>query len=128
VSDFDLAAIWRGALGVLMFFAPAYVLAKILAAGSDDSLAWMLLVVALIFGTTFGGYVGARERPRAPLTHGALSAAAGLGAVLVVALFLQAFAGNLSLGATITALVIWQLGTALGSLGALLAVKGMRPQ
>ena len=60
----DLVAVRRGALGVLMFVGPAYVLAKVLARGSDDSLAWLVLVAGLLFGTMFGGYAGARDRFR----------------------------------------------------------------
>ena len=123
----DLVAVRRGALGVLMFVGPAYVLAKVLARGSDDSLAWLVLVAGLLFGTMFGGYAGARDPPPTPVAHGAASAALGLGAVLIAALTVQAATGKLSLSATITALVMLQIGTALGCLGGLLGGKGYRP-
>lgn len=127
MTNLDLPAVRRGALGVLMFVAPAYILAKLLSGGTDDSFAWMLLLAALVFGTAFGGYVSARERPPTPMTHGAFAAGCGLGIVLVAALLAQALRGHLTLGAALIALVLLQLGTALGCLGGLLAAKGVRP-
>ena len=125
--ELDRTAVRRGALGVLMFVAPAYVIAEVAAAGDDSSPAWLLLAAALLFGATFGGYAGARDRPATPLAHGAVSAGGGLSIVLVAALFVQAVRGNLTLNAAFTALVILQIGTGLGCLGGLLASKGMRP-
>ncbi len=90
VATIDYVAVRRGALGVLMFVGPTYVAARVLARGSDDSLAWLVLVGGLLFGATFGGYAGARDRPAMPVVHGGASAAAGMGAVLVAALALQA--------------------------------------
>jgi len=127
VAGLDYVAVRRGALGVLMFVGPAYVIARLLARGSDDSLAWLILVGALLFGATFGGYAGARDRPPMPVAHGAASAAAGLGAILIAALTFQAFAGDLSLSAALTALAMLQIGTALGCIGGLLGGKGYRP-
>lgn len=126
-AGLDFVAVRRGALGVLMFVGPAYVIARVLARGSDDSLAWLVLVAGLLFGATFGGYAGARDRPPTPVSHGAASAAAGLGAILVIALAVQAFAGDLSLSIALTALLILQIGTALGCLGGLLGGKGYHP-
>lgn len=128
VKDLDLLQIRRGALGVLMFVAPAYVLVQILAGGDELSGWWLVLAAALLFGATFGGYAGARDRPPTPITHGALSAAAGLAALFVVSLSIQAVRGRLTLGAALTSLVILQIGTALGCLGGLLADKGYRPR
>lgn len=124
MNQFDTIAIRRGALGVLMFVAPAYVLVQILASGNDDSSWWLVLAAALLFGSTFGGYAGARDRPSTPITHGALSALFGLGALFVIALLIQALRGHLTLGAALTALVILQIGTALGCLGGFIATKG----
>jgi hypothetical protein len=126
-ANLDRVAVRRGALGVLMFVGPAYVFAKILSAGSDDSLAWLILVGGLFFGATFGGYAGARDRPPSPISHAALSAASGLSIVLVAALLVQAVQGDLGLAVILFAVVILQTGTALGCLGGLLASKGVRP-
>jgi hypothetical protein len=125
--DLDRVAVRRGALGVLMFVAPAYVIAEVAAAGDDSSPVWLLLAAALLFGATFGGYAGARDRPPTPMTHGAISAGGGLSIVFVAALIVQAFRGHLTLTAALTALVMLQIGTALGCLGGLLADRGMRP-
>ncbi len=121
--ELDRIAVRRGALGVLMFVAPAYVIAEVAAAGDDSSPAWLLLAAALLFGATFGGYAGARDRPAALIAHGAASAGFGLGTVLVAALVVQALRGDLTLPATLTALVILQIGIALGCLGAVVADK-----
>ncbi len=90
----DRVAVRRGALGVLMFVAPAYVITQVGARG-DDSAWWLVLAAALLFGATFSGYAGARDRPPTPMTHGALSAAGGLGIVLIGGLLVQAIAGGL---------------------------------
>lgn len=124
----DPVAVRRGAVGVLMFVAPAYVIAEVAAAGNATSPAWLLLAAALLFGATFGGYAGARDRPSTPMTHGAASAGIGLGVVFVVALLVQALRGHLTLNAALTAVVMVQIGVALGCLGGLLAAKGMRPR
>ncbi len=128
LANIDRFAVRRGALGVLMFVAPAYVLVQVMAAGNKDSSAWLLLVAALLFGATFGGYAGARDRPPTPMAHGALSAGLGLALLFVVALSVQLLRGHLTLGASLTALVMLQIGTALGCLGGLLAEKGYRPK
>jgi hypothetical protein len=114
----------RGALGVLMFVAPTYAIA--LALKNTDSSFWLVFVAALFFGSSFGGYAAARDRPPNPISHGAVAAAAGLGVVLLAALVFQAVQGDLTLGATLTALAILQIGTALGCLGGLLASRGYR--
>ena len=115
----DRVAVFRGALGVLMFVAPGYAIAR---AGW-----WVVLVAALLFGSTFGGYAAARDRPATPVTHAAVAAALGLTAVFTVALIVQALQGDLTLAAAITSVVIVQVGTGLGCLGGLLAEKGYRP-
>jgi hypothetical protein len=123
----DAVAVRRGALGVLMFFAPAYVIVQVWAAGDANSYAWLLLAAALLFGATFGGYAGARNRPATPITHAAASAAAGLFVALSAGLLVQAVRGHLTLAGTLTALVILQIGTVFGCLGGVLAAKGFRP-
>lgn len=128
VDTLDRVAVRRGALGVLMFVAPTYVFAKILSAGSDDSFAWLILMGGLLFGATFGGYAGARDRPSSPISHGALSAAGGLSIVLLCGLLVQALQGELGLAVILFAVVILQIGTALGCLGGLLAARGVRPK
>lgn len=120
----DWAAVRRGALGVLMFVAPAYVLVQVLAAGDRDSPVWLLLAGALLFGATFGGYAGARDRPPTPIMHGALASGLGLAALFVIALSIQLARGRLTLAAALTALVMLQIGTALGCLGGVVAEKG----
>jgi hypothetical protein len=117
----DVVAVRRGALGVLMFVAPAYVIAAVAASGDNGSSAWLLLVAAILFGSTFGGFAGARDRPATPIFHGAVSAACGLGVVFAAALVVQAVQGDLTLAAALTALVILQIGTGLGMLGGKLA-------
>ena len=124
MDNIDTVAVRRGALGVLMFVAPAYVLVQILASGDGDSPWWLVLAAALLFGATFGGYAGARDRPPTPITHGALSAGFGLGALLAVALVIQLLRGHLSLASSLTALVMLQIGTAMGCLGGYVASKG----
>ena len=126
-STLDYNAVRRGALGVLMFVGPAYVIAKVLSRGSDDSLAWLILVFGLLFGATFGGYVGAHDRPPTPIAHGAASAAGGMGAILIAALLVQGVAGHLTLSAFLTAVVMLQIGVALGCVGGALGGKGYRP-
>lgn len=126
--NLDLVAVRRGALGVLMFVAPVYVLVQILAAGDELSSWWLVLAAALLFGATFGGYVGARERPPTPMTHGAAAAGSGLAALFVVVLSIQLARGRLTLSSTLTALVMLQIGVGLGCLGGLLAAKGYRPK
>ncbi len=126
-NRFDWVAVRRGALGVLMFVGPIFVLAKVLSAGSDDSLAWLILIGGLFFGATFGGYAGARDRPPSPISHAAVSAAGGLSIVLLAALLVQALQGDLGLTVILFALVILQIGTALGCLGGAVAAKGFRP-
>jgi hypothetical protein len=128
MKDLDKIAVRRGALGVLMFVAPAYVLVQILASGNKDSSAWLLLAGALLFGSTFGGYAGARDRPPTPITHGAVSAALGLAVLFAIALTVQLLRGHLTLTAALTSVVMLQIGTALGCLGGLLAAKGARLQ
>ncbi len=122
-DSLDLVAVRRGALGVLMFVAPAYVIAAVAAAGDGSSSAWLLVAAAILFGSTFGGFAGARDRPATPIFHGAVSAATGLGVVFVTALTVQAVQGDLTLAASLTALVILQIGTGLGMLGGKLAAK-----
>lgn len=117
----------RGVIGVLMFVAPAYVVARV-AGGDAVSSWWLVLAAALLFGATFGGYAGARDRPPTPIVHGAVSAAAGLGIVFGAALIVQALQGDLTLTAALTALVMLQIGTVFGCLGGLLADKGFRPK
>jgi hypothetical protein len=112
----------RGAVGVLMFVAPAYAIA--LALRDTDSSIWLLFLFALFFGSSFGGYAAARDRPPNPLAHAAVAAACGLGIVIAGALLFQAFQGDLTLAATLTALVILQIGVALGCLGGVVASKG----
>lgn len=124
VNGVDYIAVRRGALGVLMFVAPAYVLVQILASGDELSSWWLVLAAALLFGATFGGYAGARDRPATPITHGALSALFGLGALFAVALTIQLIRGHLTLASSLTALVMLQIGTALGCLGGWVATKG----
>lgn len=128
LSDLDRSAVRRGAAGVLMFVAPAYIIAKVAAANDGDSTWWMLLVIALLFGSMFGGYAGARDRPPLPIMHGAVSAGGGLFIVLSAALVVQLLTGDLSLTITLTAIVILQIGIGLGCLGGLLAAKGYRPK
>jgi hypothetical protein len=118
-------AVRRGAIGVLMFVAPAYAIA--LALRNTDSSFWLVFVLALFFGSSFGGYAAARDRPANPIVHAAIAAAAGLGVVIAGALLFQAAQGDLSLAATLTALVILQIGVAFGCLGGLLAARGYRP-
>jgi len=113
----DHVAVRRGALGVVMFVAPAYVIVLVAAAGDESSGAWLLLAAALLFGATFGGYAGARDRPPTPIAHGAASAGIGLAFVLVAALIVQTVRGDLTLTAALTALVILQIGIGLGCLG-----------
>lgn len=127
LSRFDKVAVRSGALGVLMFVLPAYVLVKALAGNNGESKAWLVFLAALIFGSAFGGYVGARENPPTPIAHGALSAFCGLGLTLVLALALQLVQGDLDLTAALIALVILYFGVAFGCLGGLLAAKGYRP-
>ncbi|MBA2608089.1 MAG: hypothetical protein H0U92_04075 [Actinobacteria bacterium] len=123
----DRVAVRRGAAGVLMFVVPAYVIAAVAASGDSASPAWLLLAAALLFGATFGGYVGARDRPATPMAHGAASAGFGLGVVFVGAFAVQLIRGHLTLNAVLTAIVMLQIGVALGCLGGVLAAKGMRP-
>jgi hypothetical protein len=120
----DLVAVRRGALGVLMFVAPAYAIA--LALRNTDSSIWLVFVAALFFGSAFGGYAAARDRPPTPISHAAVAAASGLAIVIAGALLFQAFQGDLTLPATLTALVILQIGTAFGCVGGALASKGYR--
>ncbi len=122
----DAVAVRRGALGVLMFVAPAYAIA--LALRNTDSSFWLVFVAALFFGSSFGGYAAARDRPPNPFWHAAIAAGSGLGVVLVGALLFQAVQGDLSLAAVLTALVILQIGIGFGCLGGLLAEKGFRPK
>lgn len=109
-----------------MFVAPIVALTIALAGGDESSSAWLLVAVAVLFAATFGGYVAAHERPPTPMAHGAAAAAAGLGLCFLFALGVQLAQGDLTLAATFTALVFVQIGAALGCLGALLAVKGLR--
>ena len=113
----------RGVLGVLMFVAPAYVIAVVAASGDDDSWSWLIIMAALLFGSTFGGYAAARDRPPTPVSHGAVAAAGGLSIVFAAALIVQAVQGDLTLTVVLFALVMLQIGTALGCLGGLLAAK-----
>ena len=128
MSNIDVAAVRRGAIGVLMFVLPVYVLVVIFATGDDNSLWWAAFTLALLFGSSFGGYAGARDRPPTPITHGALSVLVGLGAALAFGLLIQLVQGELGFTTLLTALVFLQIGTALGCLGALLAAKGARPR
>ena len=121
----DLVAVRRGALGVLMFVAPAYAIA--LAFRSKDSSAWLIFLAALLFGSSFGGYAAARDRPPNPISHAAAAAGCGLGVVIFGGLLFQAIKGDLTLPATLTGLVILQIGIGLGCLGGLLAARGYRP-
>ena len=121
----DLLAVRRGALGVLMFVAPAYAIA--LAFRDRDSSVWLIFLAALLFGSSFGGYAAARDRPANPLSHAAVASGCGLGVVFAGALLFQAFKGDLTLAASLTALVILQIGIAMGCLGGLLAARGYRP-
>ena len=120
----DRLAVRRGALGVLMFVAPAYAIA--LAFRSKESFIWLLFVAALFFGSSFGGYAAARDRPPNPIAHAAAAAAAGLGVVFAGGLLFQALKGDLTLAASLTALVIFQIGISMGCLGGLLAARGYR--
>lgn len=122
----DRVAVFRGAMGVLMFVAPAYAIA--LAFRDLDSWFWMVFVAALLFGSAFGGYAAARDRPPTPISHGAAGAALGLGVVLLAALLVQTLQGDLTITGVLTSLVILQIGTGLGCLGGLLAEKGFRPR
>ena len=108
-----------------MFVAPAYAIA--LAIRDKDSSAWLLFLAALFFGSMFGGYAAARDRPANPIAHAAAAAAGGLAVVIVGALLFQAVKGDLTLAATLTSLVFLQIGTAFGCLGGLLAARGYRP-
>lgn len=122
----DRAAVGRGALGVVMFVAPVVALTIALAGGDESSSAWLLVAVAVLFGTTFGGYVAAHDRPAMPMAHGATAAAVGLAVCFALALSVQLAQGDLTLAAAFTAVVFVQIGAALGCLGALLAIKGLR--
>ncbi|HVE93837.1 MAG TPA: hypothetical protein VNB24_02875 [Acidimicrobiales bacterium] len=126
LATLDRAAVGRGALGVVMFVAPVVALTIALAGGDESSSAWLLVAAAVLFAATFGGYVAAHDRPVTPMAHGAAAAAVGLSVCFVVALAVQAAQGDLTLAATFTAVVFVQIGAALGCLGALLAVKGLR--
>ena len=108
-----------------MFVAPAYAIA--LAFRDRDSWFWLVFVGALFFGSTFGGYAAARDRPPTPVSHAAVAAALGLGAVILTALVVQTLQGDLTLAAALTAVVFLQIGIGLGCLGGLLAAKGYRP-
>jgi hypothetical protein len=112
-------------MGVLMFVAPAYAIA--LALRNPDSSFWLVFLAALFFGSAFGGYAAARDRPPNPIAHAAAAAAGGLGIVIIGALLFRAVQGELTLPATLTALVFLQIGTAMGCLGGLLAARGYRP-
>ena len=114
-------------MGVLMFVAPAYVIARVGAWDSDDSTWWLLLVAALLFGSSFGGYAAARDRPPTPISHAAVASACGLGIVFGVALLVQFLLGDLTLASVLTSIVYIQIGVGLGCLGGLLAAKGYRP-
>lgn len=106
-----------------MFVAPAYAVA--LAFRNSDSSVWLLFLVALLFGSSFGGYAAARDlTTKNPLSHGAVAAGCGLGIVIAGALLFQAIQGDLTLAASLTALVFLQIGIGLGCLGGLLASKG----
>ena len=107
-----------------MFVAPAYAIA--LAFRNRDSSMWLVFVAALFFGSSFGGYAAARDRPPSPIWHAAIAAASGLAIVIVGALLFQAVQGDLSLPAALTALVFLQVGVGFGCLGGLLATKGYR--
>jgi hypothetical protein len=107
-----------------MFVAPAYAIA--LAFRSQDSSVWLVFLAALFFGSCFGGYAAARDRPANPISHAAAASACGLAVVIVGALAFQALQGDLTLPATLTALVFLQIGVALGCLGGLLAARGYR--
>ena len=124
--ELDRVAVRRGALGVIMFVAPAYVIARVGAAGDDASSWWLLIAFAILFGATFGGFAAAHHGPPTPVSHAAVATASGLGIVLGVALLVQLALGDLTLAATLTALVILQIGTALGCLGGLLAARWAR--
>lgn len=112
-------------MGVLMFVAPAYAIA--LALRNTDSSFWLVFIAALFFGSSFGGYAAARDKPANPIVHAAVAAGAGLAVVLIGALLFQATQGDLSLAAALTALVILQIGISFGCLGGLLASRGYRP-
>lgn len=119
----DGVAVRRGALGVLMFVAPAYAIARAGASGSDDSSWWLLFVLALLFGSSFGGFAAARDRPPTPITHAAVASGIGLVVVFGVALLVQLAQGDLTLALALTSLVIVQVGVGFGCLGGLLAMK-----
>jgi hypothetical protein len=121
----DLVAVRRGALGVLMFVAPAYAIA--FAFRDPDSWFWLVFIGALLFGSMFGGYAAARDRPPIPLWHAAAGAGSGLAIVILTALVVQALQDDLTLTATLVSLSILQIGTAVGCLGGQLAAKGYRP-
>jgi len=122
----DGVAVRRGALGVLMFVAPAYAIARAGSSDDDRSGWWMLMVAALLFGSMFGGFAAARDRPPTPIAHAAAATAIGLGIVFGVALLVQAIRGDLTLAAALTALVIVQVGIGFGCLGGQLAMKWTR--
>jgi hypothetical protein len=126
-GGFDFVAVRRGVLGVLMFVAPAYVIARVGAWGSDDSSWWLLLMFALFFGSAFGGYAAARDRPTTPISHAAVATAVGLGIVFGAALLVQLLLGDLTLTSVLTSVVYVQIGVGLGCLGGLLAARGYRP-
>lgn len=126
VGAVDRAAVGRGALGVVMLVAPVYALAIALAGGDESSPAWLLVAAVLLVGAMFGGFVAAHDRPPTPMAHGAAAAALGLAVCLGLALLVQFVQGDLSIAATFTAVVFLQIGAALGCLGGLLAVKGLR--
>lgn len=128
LAKLDRNAIRSGALGVVMFVLPAYILVMLFASGDESSPIWLVMGAALLFGSTFGGYVGARDYPPTPLTHASVSAGVGLGVSLLAGLLLQLVTGDLSLAAALTALVILYIGIAFGALGGLLASKGFRPK
>src|SRR5687768_2458721 len=122
----DGVAVRRGALGVLMFVAPAYAIARAGASGDELSSWWLLMVGALLFGSMFGGFAAARDRPPTPIAHAAAATAIGLGVVFGVALLIQALRGDLTLAAALTSLVFVQIGIGFGILGGRLAMKWTR--
>ena len=120
-------AVLRGAAVALAILVPPIAIVRAWLGNDDDSPLWSIIPIAFLVAFPAGGFVAARRSPSTPYVNGAAAGAAAFGAALAFGLVRNlATARPMGVAAFVTAVLFWQIATALGLLGAYAAGRRAR--
>ena len=124
-------AVGEGALLALAVTLPPLILVNILHGDDldgEESVLWIVAVLAMFAGFAWGGHRAARRQPREGLAHAAAAAGAASVGLAVYSLLRHLVTEEVTVSLVIQLLLVGTINTSIGMLGGYVALRRTAPQ